>query len=250
MFRISDSNNFRRTVAGVSLIAAPLAFGGADVIRLSIEGGTAEGSDQLAAIAANAGLWQAATILNLVGIVLFLPAILGLIHLLSSRGVALGHIGGGLALIGVLGWAAHNARYNSFMGAASTADNRQDMPAFIDHWMAVPETAAYVLMFVGAHSIGMLLLGIGLYRAHVTYNWAAMLILLGAGLSVVAGFSPFSEVTAAIATVHLITAVGLGATGFGVLSGSDADWARIRQADHAQAQVSVSAGAHPRQQAR
>ncbi|HZY66458.1 MAG TPA: hypothetical protein VFE21_11340 [Rubrobacteraceae bacterium] len=103
MLKINDANNFRRTVAGICLILAPLAFGGSDMIRLYIEGGTEEGAEQLAAIAANSGLWQVAAILNMVGVVLFVPAILGLMHLLRERSTVLGHLGGGLALIGFLG---------------------------------------------------------------------------------------------------------------------------------------------------
>ena len=103
MLEINDANNFRRTLAGLCLIAAPLAFGGSDVIRLSIEGGVEEGVGQLAAIAASPGLWQVAAILNMIGVILFVPAVLGLMHLLRGRSTVLGHLGGGLALIGVPG---------------------------------------------------------------------------------------------------------------------------------------------------
>lgn len=231
MLNIRDADNFRRTLAGLALIAAPLTFGGSDVIRLSIEGGVPEGAEQLAAVAANYGLWQAATILNMVGVILFVPAILGLMHLMRRRSVVLGHVGGGLALIGFLGWAAHNTRYFGFMGAASTSDvDRGEMVRFIGHWETTPDTAVYVLMFLVGYTFGMLLLAIGLYRAQATYRWAAGLFLLGVVLYIVATFTPLSENVVAIATLHALVAVGLGGTGLAVLAMSDADWERARAA--------------------
>lgn len=229
MLRIGDANNFRRTLAGVALIAAPLAFGGSDVIRLSIEGGVREGAEQLAAIEASYGLWQVAAILNMVGIVLFVPAILGLMHLMRNCSVALGHIGGGLALVGFLGWTAHNTRYFGFMGAASTSEvDRGELVRFIGYWETTPDTVVYVLMFLVGYTFGMLLLAIGLYRARVTYRWASGLFLLGVVLYTVATFTPLSENVVAIATLQALVAAGLGATGFGVLAMSDKDWARFR----------------------
>jgi hypothetical protein len=111
MLKINDADNFRRTLAGLAMISAPIAFDGADGIRLHIEGGAQEGAGQLAAIAANSGLWQVAAVLEMLGIVLFVPAVLGLMHLLRGRSTVLSHLGGGLALIGFLGWAAHNRGY-------------------------------------------------------------------------------------------------------------------------------------------
>ncbi len=246
MLKIKDANNFRRTLAGLCLIAAPLAFGGSDVIRLSIEGGAEEGSEQFAAIAANSGPWQLATILNMAGVVLFVPAIFGLMHLMRARSTVLSHVGGGLALIGFLGWAAHNTRYYGFMGAASTSEiERGEMVRFIRHWMATPDTIVYVLMFLVGSLLGMLLLSIGLYRARVTYRWAAALFALGAALYVVNSFTPASESMLAVGVLHALLAVGLGATGVGVLAMSDADWGRLRVSPAAE---TAPVGAQPRVQ--
>ncbi len=246
MLKIWDAENFRRTLAGLALIGAPLAFGGSDVIRLSIEGGVGEGGEQLAAIAANYGLWQATAILNMIGVILFVPAILGLMHLMRRRSVVLGHVGGGLALIGFLGWAAHNTRYFGFMGAAGTSEiERGEMVRFIGYWETTPDTVVYVLIFLVGYTFGMLLLSIGLYRARATYRWAAGLFLLGVVLYIVATFTPLSENVVAIATLHALIAVGLGATGVGVLAMSDADWGRLRAVPATEA---APVGARPRVQ--
>lgn len=229
MLKINDANNFRRTLAGLCLISAPLVFGGSDVIRLSIEGGVKEGSEQLAAIAASPGLWEVAAILNMVGVILFVPAVLGLMHLLRERSTVLGHVGGGLALIGFLGWAAHNTRYYGFMGAASTSEiDRGEMVRFIGHWETTPDTIVYVLMFLVGHLLGMLLLSIGLYRARATYRWAAALFVLGAALYIVNSFTPASESMVAVGAIYVLIVAGLGATGLRVLAMSDEDWAQLR----------------------
>lgn len=230
MLKINDADNFRRTLAGLALISAPLAFGGSDVIRLSIEGGVGEGREQLAAIAASSGLWQVAAALNMIGVILFVPAILGLMHLLRERSTILGHLGGGVALVGFLGWAAHNRGYYGLMGAASTSDVRGEMPGFIEHWMMSPDTIYYVLMFLVGSTFGMLLLSIGLYRARVTYRWAAALFLMGTVLYEVNSFTPASESVFAVGILQALIAVGLGGTGLAVLAMSDADWARVRGA--------------------
>lgn len=229
MLKISDADNFRRTLAGLVLISAPLAFGGSDVIRLSIEGGAEEGAGQLAAIAASPGLWQAAAILNMIGVILFVPAVLGLMHLMRERSVVLGHVGGSLALIGFLGWAAHNAGYYGVYGMASVSEiGREQMVRFVEQ--PAPNVLLYVMMFLVGSTFGMLFLGIGLYRARVTYRWAAALFLLGTVLYEVNSFTPASESMIAVGILQALIAVGLGGTGLAVLTMSDADWARVRAA--------------------
>lgn len=216
------------------------------MIRLSIEGGAEEGAEQLAAIAANSGLWQVAAALDMIGIILFVPAVLGLMHLLRERSTVLGHLGGGLALIGFLGWAAHNRGYYGFMGAASTSEiDRSQMAGFIEHWITTPNTVYYVLMFLVGSTFGMLLLSIGLYRARVTYRWAAALFLLGTVLYNVNSFTPASESLLAVGVFQALIAVGLGGTGLAVLAMSDADWGRLRAAP---AVEEAPVGAQPRVQ--
>lgn len=245
MLKLNDADNFRRTLAGLCLILAPLAFGGADVIRLYVEGG-AFGKEQLAAIAANTGLYAIVTVLSMVGLILFVPAILGLMHLLRERSPILGHVGGGLALIGVLGFVAHNAGYFGLMGGLATSEFSQEQSLqFIGHMETSVSVIMYVLMFLIGFQFGPLLLGIGLYRARVVPRWIAGLVILGMVLWLVAGFTPASESMAAIATVWVIFSVGLGATGLRVLAMPDAEWERLRVTPAAE---EAPVGAHPRVQ--
>jgi hypothetical protein len=222
MLKIWDANNFRRTLAGLCLITAPLALGAADLIRISVEGDAQGTRDQFDHIAASPGVWQVATVLNMLGIVLFVPAVLGLLHLLHHRGAVLGHIGGGLLLIGLLGLAAHNAGYYGTLGAVSAPGIDQEQ--MIRFWQAaetVPGNLVSLLMFLIGYVLGMVLLGVGLFWARVVPRWTAALIVL-----YVVGFL-FAEESLLLALISwMLLFVGLGTIGFMLLRQSDADWAK------------------------
>jgi hypothetical protein len=222
MLKIWDANNFRRTLAGLCLITASLALGAADLIRISVEGDAQGTRDQFDHIAASPGVWQVATVLNMLGIVLFVPAVLGLLHLLHHRGAVLGHIGGGLLLIGLLGFAAHNAGYYGTLGAVSAPGIDQEQ--MIRFWQAaetVPGNLVSLLMFLIGYVLGMVLLGVGLFWARVVPRWTAALIVL-----YVVGFL-FAEESLLLALISwMLLFVGLGTIGFMLLRQSDADWAK------------------------
>ncbi len=221
MLKIWDANNFRRTLAGLGMILAPLALGVSDLTRLSVEAGDPGVREQIELIAASPGAWQVATVTNMVGIVLFVPAVLGLLHLLHDRGAVWGHAGGGLYLIGVLGLAAHNAGYYGTLAAASAPGVDQDQAVrFVQAGETVPGNAVWLLMFLAGSLLGPILLGVGLIRARVVPRWTAVLLLLSVVVSFFAGdgmLIPLISTTLGF--------VGLGAIGVLVLRQSDGDWA-------------------------
>lgn len=222
MLKIWDANNFRRTLAGLCLITAPLALGAAELLRISVEGDAQGTRDQFENIAASPGAWQVATVLNMLGIVLFVPAVLGLLHLLHHRGAVLGHIGGGLFLIGLLGFAAHNAGYYGTLGAVSAPGIDQEQ--MIRFWQAsetVPGNLVWLLMFLIGYVLGMVLLGVGLFWARVVPRWTAALIVL-----YVVGFVFAAESLLITLISWMLLFVGLGTIGFMLLRQSDANWAK------------------------
>jgi hypothetical protein len=221
MLKITDADNFRRTLAGLCMILAPLTLGASDLIRLSVEAGDPGVREQLDLIAASPGAWQVASIANMLGIILFVPAVLGLLHLLHDRGVVLGHVGGGLYLIGLLGLAAHNAGYYGTLGAASTPGLVQDqMVRFIHAGAALPADAVWVVMFLAGLLVGPLLLSVGLLWARVVPRWTAALLLLSWGVTLFAGGGLLVPI---ISTT--LGSIGLGAIGVLVLRQSDSAWA-------------------------
>ncbi len=120
------------------------------------------------------------------------------------------------------------------------------MVGFIEHWVTTPDTIYYVLMFLAGSLLGMLLLSIGLYRARVTYRWAAALFLVGTVAYNVTVFTPAAESMSAVGVLHALVAVGLGATGVWLLSIPDADWEKVRVAAPVAEEAPV--GAQPRVQ--
>ena len=101
MLNIRNATNFRRTATGLSLIGATLlALAGLLATPWETEDNLAAYLD---ALAANPVQGQVAATLLHFGFLLYVPAFVGLLALLRTRGVVLGHIGVTLA---ILGWAS------------------------------------------------------------------------------------------------------------------------------------------------
>src|SRR5207247_5703359 len=96
---LSDAHHFRKTVAGACMILAPVCLLAASIVVPSSDNNAGA---ILRATAAHQDRFYISTVLVIVGLVLLLPAVLGLMHMLRERQLAWGHIGGGLALLGNL----------------------------------------------------------------------------------------------------------------------------------------------------
>ncbi len=222
MLKIWDANNFRRTLAGLCMILAPLTVGASDLIRLSVEKGDLGTREQLTVIAASPSMWQAAMILNMLGVILSVPAVLGLLHLLHDRGAVWGHVGGGLYLVGVLGLAAHNAGYYGTLAAASAPGVDQDQAVrFVQAGETIPGNVVLLLMLISGSLLGTILLAVGLFRARVVPRWTAVLVFLSVVVSFFAGDGLLIPLISST-----LGFVGLGAIGVMVLRQSDTDWAK------------------------
>ena len=101
MNRLSNAHHFRKQVAGVCMMAAPALLLAGVIIHP--ETGTSE-SSMVAAAAGDPDAWYAAHLLILGSLVLAVPATLGFMHMLREREVAWGHVGGGLALLGIVAY--------------------------------------------------------------------------------------------------------------------------------------------------
>jgi Domain of unknown function (DUF4386) len=221
---LSDARHFRRLAAGFCLIAAPLVlFVGAVVHPQSKEDSAAH----LAVVGDNPDRYYAAHALLLIGLALFLPAILGLMHLLRVDATAFGHVGGGLTMIGLLGATAVVA----VDGVAVTQMGQpeaspQEMAALLDR---IKESAGFrAIAVIGAVSflLGALLLAYGLWRARAVQPWVAAGIAVGA-IAVFIGQVTDNRTIFAIA--FAIYLVALGPLGWRLLTESDEEWAREPQ---------------------
>ena len=104
MHSLSIAHHFRKLVAGLCMVFGPLALLLAMVFESKI--GISENAYVIGKVG-DPDTGQIEQVLLVAGLVLMVPAVLGLMHMLREREVDFGHLGGMVALIGllVLPWA-------------------------------------------------------------------------------------------------------------------------------------------------
>jgi hypothetical protein len=219
MKRLSDAHHFRKTIAGICMVCAPLLLLVGMVIHPEQE--TDEGA-QLAVIADNLDAWFVAHLLIVISLVLAVPVVLGLMHMLREREVAYGHVGGGLGLLGILATTGLVA-VDGFVGwqAGAGGADRAEMTALFER---LYDTAGVLIPFVlvsFAFTLGVVLLAMGLYRARAVPWWMAITVAAGAVLLAIAGPTASNLLSIVGAA---FTFVGLGSIGRMVLTESDEEW--------------------------
>jgi hypothetical protein len=216
---LSDQNRLRRTVAGLSLIAFPLA-GFVSCFTDSSEGIGEKGSDLYATVSAHQHRIWVTGLLFIVSSVLAAPAAFGLAHVLSRRGVVLGHLGAACLLIGSfghMGYAVWQMTVSRAAGAADTAT----MTAYLDR---TNDLALVLIPMMVLIDIGVLLLSAGLLRARAVPGWAPWLAIA----AMVADFGvQFGGVSATwpVTAVWGASLVAFGFVGVCVLRMPTATWA-------------------------
>jgi hypothetical protein len=85
MLKIWNAHNFRRTLAGICLIVSPLLL----VIAFGVGPTDPSTADTLTPVAANRTGMIVQSAVFLLSTILLVPALFGLVHLLSHRGVIL-----------------------------------------------------------------------------------------------------------------------------------------------------------------
>lgn len=219
---VSDSHHFRKLVAGFCMVAGPLFALAAFVVSPAIKSDSAA---QLAQVAAHQDRFLLTSLFAMVAVALVIGATLGFMHMLRERGVSFGHVGGALALIGLVATAAQ-------VGAQTLAwpmvkDGVQ--AAEVAAWeAATSETATVIALFVMpfAAVAGFAILAVGLYEARAVDWWMAAMLALGALGITLAG--PVASLTVGIVGAGLFL-IGSGVIGLMVLRESDADWEHTPQ---------------------
>jgi hypothetical protein len=98
---ISNANSFRRVAAGVSLILAPLCL----LLGMAVDP-SEPGVDDPLVYAHNPGaVGVSATLLHYAWI-LWVPGVIGLVHLVRRKGVVLANIAGAVAVLGLINFSA------------------------------------------------------------------------------------------------------------------------------------------------
>jgi hypothetical protein len=221
MRTLSDLRRFRRLGAGLCMIAAPLAL---LVGALLHPTGYGSANEHMAAIAEDPGRNYASHTVILAGLVLFLGAVLGLVHLLAERAPAAANVGGVLAVVGLFGATAIIAVDGvAFSQMGRPEANAEEMAALLDRTME--SAGARAIAVVGAVSflLGMLVLAYGLWRTRAVPLWIALGV---AAAAIVFFLGQVTDNPVAFAIAFALYLVTLGAVGWTILSGSDDDWAR------------------------
>ena len=218
MLKFSDPHHFRKVVAGFCMMAAPLVLLVGMVIHP--ERKTDEAA-QLAVAADNPDAWFASHMIVLAALVLAVPAVLGLMHMLREREVAWGHIGGGLAVLGLMALTALITIDGLVVWQMAIAGESPAMTALYQSFTDTAGIFIPVFLLSLAFALGLVVLAMGLYRARAVHAWMAFSAALGAVCLAIAG--PGASDLLAIVGAALLF-VGLGSIGRMVAAESDEDW--------------------------
>jgi len=217
---LSDSRRFFKTVVGVCLIASPLILLASALVEPEIKSSEA---DQLAVIAQDPGRYYLFTMLIFVSTALWLPLVVGLMHMVRERSAALGNIGGSLALIGTVVAVGDAVSQLFIWQMVSPGADRAQMVALLTRFDNAAGAAIIFRIGGPALVIGMVILSIALIRARGVPAWAAIATSVGTFLNI-AGFVAGSTLIVVISAVVLL--VSLGWIGRLVLASSDQEWER------------------------
>lgn len=219
MAKLSDPRGFRKNVAGVCMIAAPALVVITEFIHPE------EDSDEakwLAEVSANAGRQYWAHLLGLLALALAIPAILGVMHMLKARRPALGHIGAGLALLGVVSLAVVvGTEFVVWQAAKAPGTDTAAMTALLGR---MNDSGGILLLYLLALAfpLGLLVLGIGLYLARAAAAWEAALVALPVAVGIVSEIAYGPRVIPIVTSILFL--IGLGSVGRRVLTESDEEW--------------------------
>ena len=217
MLKITDANNFRRTVAGLCLIAGPLVVLIGGLVAKWEENDTK--AAYLQALAESPTRAQISAVLLSFGFLLNVVGIFGIIHVLRHRAVVLAHVAGVLAVWG--GVTFPGLLISDFYDLSLAQwSNRQEAIAISDRAEAYVGSAIMgVPVLLG--TIGVLLLGVALWRARFVPVWVPVVLLLG---WIIGFWGPPTVVF--FTTGWALSLVALGYVGLKILQMSDEDWAR------------------------
>src|SRR5918998_6543527 len=96
---LSNAHHLRKTVAGICMVGAPLLLLFSLIVESRI--GASENSFVIGRVG-DPDTGSLEQMLLVIGLVLMVPAVLALMHMLREREGAIGHLGGAVALIGLL----------------------------------------------------------------------------------------------------------------------------------------------------
>lgn len=213
----SDSHHFRKMVAGCCMVVGPLFVLAAFIVSPALKSGSAA---QVAEAARHQDSFLLAVLLSLIAVTLVVGVTLGFMHMLREREVAYGHIGGALALVGLLATAAAFGAQMTLWSMVRDGVQPADLTAW--HSMTHATAPVITLGIIGwLPAVGFATLAAGLVRAHAVDMWMAACVTLGVlGITLA---TPLASLAVGIAGSALFL-IGSGSIGMEVLRETDAEW--------------------------
>jgi hypothetical protein len=218
MLNISDAHHFRKVVCGACMIVAPLVL-----LVSSIVGPTTSSTKEasiLRAIAGQQDRFYISTVLVIVGVMLLVPAVLGLMHMLRERRAAYGHIGGSLTLVGAMTFMLFGGvslvEWQMVRGGA----DRAQMVALLHRFDHTAGTQVFLFLSL-AFLVGMIILAVGLSLAHAVHWSTSGALVIGV---VVLQVGIISNVSALFIVATAILLVPFATIGYRVLTETDEEW--------------------------
>lgn len=210
---LSNASRFRRIATGTSLLVFPLSMLTAALVQPEIGDKPAEVYD---AAVGHAGKLVASVAIGLPGLILWIIAVAGAVHLVRRRGVVLGHVAGALALLGVLGHMMVATLFLVLSGLPRAADRAALVPA-LDRIASHVFPVAMPMLLLGG--VGLVLLSLALRKAGRVPLATPVLVLL----AFLSEFVPLPG-NAGDVLLWALAGTGLGLAGTAVLRMDDTTW--------------------------
>jgi hypothetical protein len=217
--QVSDAHHFRKLVAGMCMLAAPALVLVSAIVspKLSTNGAT-----QLRYAGAHLDRWYLTQVIAMASLVLLVPAILGLVHMLRERQVAIGHVGGGLALVGVMAATAMTGAAFMMWQMAEPSRDAAQMGAVVHDFIHTTGTVVPLFIPTIGIALGFIALAYGLFRARAVH-WMSALLMAAGAVALDVGLGPAASNVLSIAGGAAFT-IGLGSIGWTVLTEADEAW--------------------------
>ena len=213
--KITDTQHFRKTVAGVAMVAAPLAGLASGVLYPPL---STDESKLLTSIAENETRFNVAVWLGTAAVALAMLAALGLVHLLRERRPGLSHLGGGMAVVGLVGVAVFQGFDFVIAQMVRGGADRAEMAALLSR---VNEGSILPVILTMTAVLGFIILAVASWRAHVMPVLPAVFIVAWAVMTAVGYGSGTNNLVVA---GWVLMALGLGSVGLTVLTETDEEW--------------------------